>query len=140
MTLRWPARYYWQSDDTHHNFNSSWFYGDQHDITDKVTPQTDCCRPVHDLSMKIEVLNETVRKGKFDLITNWCTSILLSLCCRGRDRMVSLFWFTSICVITVYQYFKFVCSLCPLGSLFDTTVHTKVHSWLFVFIWNSGKI
>ena len=25
---------------------------------------------VADLSMKIEVLNETVRKGKFDLITN----------------------------------------------------------------------
>jgi hypothetical protein len=63
--------------------------------------------------MKIEVLNETIRKGKIDLITNWCTSILLSLC--GRDRMVSLFWITYICVITLYQYFKFVCSLCPFG-------------------------
>jgi hypothetical protein len=95
---------------------------------------------VADLSTKIEVLNETIRKGKLDLITNWCTSILLSLCCRGRDRMESLLWIASICVITVYQYLKFVCNLCPLGSLFDTTVHTKVHSWLFVFIWKSGKI
>jgi len=95
---------------------------------------------VADLSMKIEVLNETIRKGKIDLITNWCTSILLSLCCRDRDRMVSLFWITSICVINVYQYFNFGCNLCPLGYLFDITVHTKVCSWLFVFIWNSGKI
>jgi hypothetical protein len=39
----------------------------------------------------------------------------LSLCCRDRDRMLSLFWITSICVITVYQYFKFVCNLCPFG-------------------------
>ena len=95
---------------------------------------------VADLSMKIEVLNETIRKGKIDLITSWCTSILLSLCCRGHDRMGSLFWITSICVITVYQYVKFVCRLCPLGYLFDTTVHTKVCSWLLVFIWKSGKI
>ena len=46
---------------------------------------------VTDLSTKIEVLNETIRKGKTDLITNCCSTILLSLCCRGRDRMVSLF-------------------------------------------------
>jgi hypothetical protein len=46
---------------------------------------------VADLSTKIEVLNETIRKGMLDLIANCCTTILLSLCCRGRDRMVRLF-------------------------------------------------
>jgi hypothetical protein len=46
---------------------------------------------VADLSTNIEVLNETIRKGKIDLITNGCTTILLSLFCRGRDRIVSLF-------------------------------------------------
>ena len=46
---------------------------------------------VADLSTKIEVLNETIRKGKIDMIANCCTTMLLSLCCRGRDRMVSLF-------------------------------------------------
>ena len=33
---------------------------------------------VVDLSTKIQVLNETIRKGKIDLITNYCTTILLS--------------------------------------------------------------
>ena len=46
---------------------------------------------VADLSTKIEVLNETITKGKIDLIANYYTTMLLSLCCRGRDRMVSLF-------------------------------------------------
>ena len=46
---------------------------------------------VADLSTKMQVLSETIRKGKIDLITNCCTTMLLSLCCRGRDRMVSLF-------------------------------------------------
>jgi hypothetical protein len=46
---------------------------------------------VADLSTKIEVLNETIRKGMLYLIANCCTTILLSLCCRGRDRMVRLF-------------------------------------------------
>ena len=46
---------------------------------------------VADLSTKIEVLSETIRKGKIDLITNLCTTILLSLCCRGHDHMVNLF-------------------------------------------------
>ena len=45
---------------------------------------------IADLSTKIEVLNETIRKGQIDLITYWCTSILLSLCCRGQNCMVSL--------------------------------------------------
>ena len=42
---------------------------------------------VADLSTKIEVLNETIRKGKPALIPNWCTTILLLFCCRGRDGM-----------------------------------------------------
>ena len=88
---------------------------------------------VADLSTKIEVLSETIRKGMFDLITNWCTTILLSLCCRGRDRMVSLFWLSSTCSFTAYQHFKFAFDFLPWGYLFDTTVHTKVCSWLFVF-------
>jgi hypothetical protein len=46
---------------------------------------------VADLSTKIEVLNEIIRKGEIDLITNLCTTILLSLRCRGHDCMVSLF-------------------------------------------------
>jgi hypothetical protein len=46
---------------------------------------------VVDLSTKIQVLNETIRKGKIDLITNCCTMMLFSLCCRSRDRMVGLF-------------------------------------------------
>ena len=46
---------------------------------------------ISDLSTKIEVLNETIRKGKLALIANCCSTILLSLCCRGRDRMVSVF-------------------------------------------------
>ena len=46
---------------------------------------------ISDLSTKIEVLNETIRKGKLALITNCCSTILLSLCCRGRDHMVSVF-------------------------------------------------
>ena len=43
---------------------------------------------VTDLSTKIEVLNETIRKGKIDLITNWCTTILLSLCDVTRYYVV----------------------------------------------------
>ena len=46
---------------------------------------------VVDLSTKIQVLNEAIRKGQIDLITNFCTMMSLSLCCRGRDRMVRLF-------------------------------------------------
>jgi hypothetical protein len=90
--------------------------------------------------MKIEVFNETIRKGKTDLITNWCTTILLSLCCRGRDCMVSLFWFTSTCASTAYQHFKFAFDFFPWGYLFDTTVHTNVSSWQFVFTGYFEKI
>jgi hypothetical protein len=64
----------------------------------------------------------------------------LSLCCRGRDGMVSLFWFTSICAITAYQHFKFESDFCPWCYIFNTTVYKKVCSCLFVFIWNSGMI
>jgi hypothetical protein len=46
---------------------------------------------VVDLSTKIQVLNEAIRKGQIDLITNCFTMMSLSLCCRGRDRMVRLF-------------------------------------------------
>ena len=88
---------------------------------------------VADLSMKIEVLNETIRKGRIDLITYWCTKILLSLCCRGRDGMVTLFWFTYTCAGTAYKHFKFAFDFLPWGYLFDTTVHTNVCSWQFVF-------
>ena len=94
---------------------------------------------VADLSTKIKVLNETIRKGKLDLITNWCTTILLSLCCRGRDRMVRLFWFTSTCAITADECFKFEFDFCPRGYLFDTTIDKKVCSWQFVFIGYSEK-
>ena len=89
---------------------------------------------VAELSTKIQVLNETIRKGKIDLITYWCTTILLSLCCRGRDRMVSLF---CTCTITAYQHFKFEFDFCPWCYIFNTTMYKKVYSCLFVFIGNS---
>ena len=59
--------------------------GSDHDQLDEFR------QTVVDLSTKIQVLNETIRKGKIYLITNYCITILLSLGCRGRDRMVSLF-------------------------------------------------
>jgi len=95
---------------------------------------------VADLSTKIQVLNETIRQGKIDLITNWCTMVLLSLCCRGRDRMVSLFWFTSTYAVTAYQHFKFEFDFCRWGYLFYTTVHKKACSCQFIFTGYSGKI
>jgi hypothetical protein len=64
----------------------------------------------------------------------------LSLCCRGRDRMVSLFWSTSTCAITAYQHFKCEFEFCPWCYIFNTTVHKKVCSCLFVFIGNFGMI
>jgi hypothetical protein len=104
------------------------------------TQLEDLRQTVADLSTKIEVLNETIRKGKTCLIRNWCTTILLSLCCRGRNRMVSLFWSTSTCAITAYQHFKFEFHFWPWCYIFNTTVHKKVCSCLFVFIGNSGMI
>jgi hypothetical protein len=95
---------------------------------------------VADLSTKIEVLSETIRKCNLDLITYWCTTILLSLCCRDRDRMVSLFGFTSTYAVTAYQHFKFAFDFLPWGYLFDTTVHTTVCSWQFVFTGYFWKI
>jgi hypothetical protein len=95
---------------------------------------------VTDLSTKIEVLNETIRKGKLALIPNWCPTISLSLCCRGRDHILSLFWSTSTCAITAYQHFKLEFDFCPWCYIFNTTVHKKVCSCLFVFIGNSGMI
>ena len=76
---------------------------------------------VTDLSTKIEVLSETIRKGKIYLITNWCTTILLSLCCRGRDRMVSLFQLTSSCAFTAYQQFN-------TSSLLSISCHEVIYS------------
>ena len=93
------------------------------------------------LSTKIDVLSETrIRKGKIYLITNWCTTILLLLCCRVRDRMVSLIWFISTCAITAYQHFKSVFDFCRWGYLYDTTVYKKVCSWQFVFAGHSDMI
>ena len=89
---------------------------------------------ISDLSTKIEVLSETIRKGKLALITNCCSTILLSLCCRGRDRMVSVFWSTSTCTITAYQHFQFAFDFFPWGYLFDIIIHKKVCSWQFVFV------
>jgi hypothetical protein len=104
------------------------------------TQLEDLRQTIVDLSTKIEVLSETIRKGKTCLIRNWCTTILLSLCCRGRNRMVSLFWSTSTCAITAYQHFKFEFDFWPWCYIFNTTVHKKVCSCLFVFIGNSGMI
>ena len=95
---------------------------------------------VVDLSTKIQVLSETIRKGKRDLITNWCTTIVFSLCCRGRDRMVSLFWSTTTCAIAAYQHFKFEFDFSPWCYIFNTTVYKKVCSCLFVFMGNSRMI
>jgi hypothetical protein len=64
----------------------------------------------------------------------------LSLCCRDRDRMVSLFGFTSTYAVTAYQHFKFAFDFLPWGYLFDTTVHTTVCSWQFVFTGYFWKI
>jgi hypothetical protein len=67
---------------------------------------------VVDLSTKIEVLSETIRKCKIDLITNWCATVSLSLNCRGHDRMIILFWSTSTRAFTAYQSLKFEFDFC----------------------------
>ena len=75
----------------------------------------DLRQTVADLSTKIEVLSETIRKGKINLITNGCTTIV---------------WY-------VYFDLHLPVQSLPINASSLNSIHKNVCSWLFGFTWYS---